>query len=249
MKDVELCWARYLPYRAGSDHDHCSFCWRKFAAEGGDFAEGYRTPDAYHWVCPDCYRDFAPSFAWRVVPCEAAGHSRTAGSTLGQPVSDHANALPAKVADLEARSLEGTASLGEAFEILRREWVDGSRGRERALHLMFLAWFLLVEPSHLTGLSDSVSVGDLQSAFSEAHDFLLPAGDSSNDAKALYVAGLMMKLNASLLGSQRDWADLSNRYRQQYRTLQPTGLRPAVFEGRGAFGHYFKGQAAVEGGY
>ena len=67
LKGVELCWATYKPYRVDWDHDHCSFCWRKFAIQGGDFTEGYMTKDAYYWICKDCYGDFNSMFDWKIV--------------------------------------------------------------------------------------------------------------------------------------------------------------------------------------
>lgn len=69
LSGVELCWSSYEPFREGWDHDHCEFCGRKFAVEGGDFTEGYRTLDGYHWISKDCYDDFKGLFNWRVVPC------------------------------------------------------------------------------------------------------------------------------------------------------------------------------------
>jgi hypothetical protein len=70
LKAVELCWATYKPYREGWDHDHCEFCGRKFAVQGGDFTEGYTTKDRYHWVCKDCYGDFKSMFDWKIVLCD-----------------------------------------------------------------------------------------------------------------------------------------------------------------------------------
>ena len=69
LQNVELCWSEYTPYRPDWDHDHCVFCGRKFALQGGDFTEGYRTKDSYHWVCTDCFEDFKTMFHWKVVSC------------------------------------------------------------------------------------------------------------------------------------------------------------------------------------
>jgi hypothetical protein len=66
LKGVFLFWATYSPYREGWDHDHCSFCWRKFAIDGGDFTEGYMTKDRYHWICKECFLDFKYKFGWAV---------------------------------------------------------------------------------------------------------------------------------------------------------------------------------------
>jgi len=70
-----------------SYHDHCSFCWRRFlnrndpankpeSFEGPDDEaadKGYATvatrrwPDDAHWICEECFADFAPTFPWSVV--------------------------------------------------------------------------------------------------------------------------------------------------------------------------------------
>ena len=67
LKGVTLYRETYKPYRRGWDHDHCEFCGRKFAVEGGDFSEGYTTEDRYHWVCVGCYEDFKQQFNWKVI--------------------------------------------------------------------------------------------------------------------------------------------------------------------------------------
>lgn len=58
-------------FRAGWDHDHCSFCWAKFGVEGVDgvdVSEGYVTADDdYHWVCSSCFEDFQQRFRWTLV--------------------------------------------------------------------------------------------------------------------------------------------------------------------------------------
>ena len=48
------------------DHDHCEFCWRKFSPREGDLHQGWCTPDEYHWVCEECFRDFREQFGWKV---------------------------------------------------------------------------------------------------------------------------------------------------------------------------------------
>lgn len=60
-----------------------------------------------------------------------------------------------KAIELENRSVHGAPTLGDAFELLRGQWQSGERERELALHLMFLAWYLQIEPAHLTGLDEA----------------------------------------------------------------------------------------------
>lgn len=49
-----------------NDHDHCEFCWEKFADYDGCLHEGYSTQDRYRWICPSCFADFKERFQWRV---------------------------------------------------------------------------------------------------------------------------------------------------------------------------------------
>ena len=52
-----------------SDHEHCAFCWAKFAAPRVPQAvqAGYATLDGLHWVCDTCFQDFRGAFGWCVV--------------------------------------------------------------------------------------------------------------------------------------------------------------------------------------
>ena len=63
--------------------------------------------------------------------------------------------------------------------------------------------------------------------------------------------GLMAHLVPWLLGADGvdEWTARSEAYRRRYRQLMPSGIDPKVFAGRGAYGEYFGGQAAVKDGY
>jgi hypothetical protein len=153
---------------------------------------------------------------------------------------------------LENASLgpQGRPTLGAALEVFHAQWAAGERDRELALHLMFLAWYLYVEPAHLTGLDEAkISADDLTAVFNAAHDWLLPAGAETDDAEALYVAGLAARLCPWALGEPSHWTARSEVYRVRYRQLLPGGISSTIFEGRGAYGAYFAGQARVVGGY
>lgn len=72
----------WYPPKPSWDHDHCEFCWKKFAE--ADLADpeptvqaGYTTagpigrpPEerepAYHWVCDDCFEDFREQFEFQL---------------------------------------------------------------------------------------------------------------------------------------------------------------------------------------
>lgn len=68
LKGVTLYWKRYKVTRENWDHDHCEFCWAKFAElDGSDiFHEGYTTEDEYNWICKHCFDDFRDMFNWKV---------------------------------------------------------------------------------------------------------------------------------------------------------------------------------------
>jgi hypothetical protein len=65
---VSLIHRRYAP-AAGNDHDHCSFCWDKFMAEGYPdvLHDGYATIDSSHWICDQCFHDFRERFRWQLI--------------------------------------------------------------------------------------------------------------------------------------------------------------------------------------
>jgi hypothetical protein len=73
LAGAELCWKPYRHYSEAWDHDHCEFCWAKFA-EPGSLPEalhaGYATPDDYRWICKACFDDFCERFEWIVVECD-----------------------------------------------------------------------------------------------------------------------------------------------------------------------------------
>ncbi len=165
--------------------------------------------------------------------------------------------LPPDVLELENRSIgrDGAPMLASAYERLKQYWDAGNHEREVALHLLFLAWYGLCEPAHITGFEthDMRSDGlpawydQLQDTFNQVHKAIEFQID--DDPEMLYVVGLMAHLFPYLLGDEREWTDRSERYRQRYRTLLPTGISPSVFEHRGAYGDYFAHQARVEGGF
>jgi len=158
--------------------------------------------------------------------------------------------LPAEAIELENRSVgaHGEPTLARACELLLRSWDAGNRSRELALHLMFLCWYLMLEPMHLTGLEPTNPISDrLQLVFNEVHENF--GANMARDAEMLYVVGLMAHLTPWLLGDNDSWESRSETYRLLYRKLAPQGISPQVFDGRGAYGDYFAGQARVENGY
>jgi hypothetical protein len=158
--------------------------------------------------------------------------------------------IPEAVLELENRSIgqAGEPTLAHAYDLLLAEWHRGCRDREVGLHLIFLAWYLLCEPAHLTGLSECESVeSTLTKVFGEVHDYFVPS--IRGDAEMLYVVGLMAHLFPYLLGEEAEFTKLSQKYRERYRSLAPDGIPSDMFASRGAYGDYFSQQAQVSGGY
>lgn len=155
--------------------------------------------------------------------------------------------IPPAALELENRSIgvDGEPTLGAAYDILVNEWRTGNQTRELGLHLMFLAWYLLCEPPHLTGLIDPDT--PLAATFNEIHEHFEPT--IRQDPEMLYVVGLMAHLFPYLLGEDEMWARISREYRGMYRRQVPGGIDSTVFKGRGAYGDYFADQAAVRDGY
>lgn len=169
--------------------------------------------------------------------------------------------VPPLALELENRSLglHGAPTLGAAYELLLEAWRSGDRDRELALHLFFLAWYLVVEPPHLTGVQGGQVGGEPDEILRAIDAHLLPDAESSEDAEALYVIGLAAHMfpwvfcsgddSRTLPDCEQQWIHRGERYRHRYRELRPNGIAPSVFEGRGAFGDYYAGQARVQGGY
>ena len=139
-------------------------------------------------------------------------------------------------------------TIAQEFINFWEAWQQGSQGREVGLRLLFTAWYGLIEPPHLTGFAnDSTTSELLQKVFTEVHETMVPSGMS--DPEFLYVVGLMASLSPWLLGDPDSWEERSAKYRQIYRGLEPGGIDPRIFTGRGSYGEYFEGQAKVKGGY
>jgi hypothetical protein len=158
---------------------------------------------------------------------------------------------PDSILALENRSLgaHGEPTLGQALGLAIHEWDGGNRDRELRLHLLFLTWYCNLEPPHLTGFDESTCPSArLPGLFSAVYETF--AESIHGDAEVLYVVGLIAQLTPWLLGGDvKTWEVRSRDFRARYRTLVPEGLDPSIFEGRGAYGDYFAGQAQVPGGF
>lgn len=65
LADVTLVHQPWKPANPQNDHDHCEFCWNKFANYDGCLHHGYSTEDREYWICEDCFMDFKDRFHWR----------------------------------------------------------------------------------------------------------------------------------------------------------------------------------------
>ena len=155
-----------------------------------------------------------------------------------------------KALEFENRNIgaSGKPTLADAYEILKEQWSNGDCDREVGLHLMFLAWYGLIEPEHLTGFFVTEDLRqELNQLLNEVHDYF--ELQIYKDAEILYVFGLMAHMFWFMLEDNSIWEKRSIEYRQRYRALAPNGIDPEIFRNRGAYGAYYAGQAKIEGGY
>ena len=67
LQPVRLIFSVWTPQKLAGDHDHCEFCFVKFADEAlmpDALHTGDSTLDRRHWVCPTCFADFREQFEW-----------------------------------------------------------------------------------------------------------------------------------------------------------------------------------------
>ena len=158
--------------------------------------------------------------------------------------------IPQEALELENRSIgvDGEPTLADAYEILKKQWCEGDRDRELGLHLMFLAWYGLIEPGHLTGFSENEQLTqELNQTLTEVHVYFEP--QIYQDAEMLYVFGLAAEMFWYMFDDAPAWEQRAKDYQKRYRALAPNGIDLEIFQNRGAYGEYYSGQAAVENGY
>lgn len=136
-----------------------------------------------------------------------------------------------------------TMELGPGYRRLKARWELGHRGREDALHLLFLAWMHWADPPFITGMEDDVEAEDLWRTI-----FGHFGGEKSVDAEFLYVAGLMAGIFPWVLGDEIEWASRAERMKALSLDLRPDGFSPMFFEGRSDYGDYFAHHARASTG-
>ena len=155
--------------------------------------------------------------------------------------------LPQDPVELEelARGKHRKLTLVDAYRILRDRWRHGDREREMCLHLLFLSWYGMIEPSFVFG--DCNDGDELCKTFHDVLRYFEPV--LPNDPELLYVIGLPLSMWPWMFGDEEFWETTAKRFRAQYRELTPNGLSPSVFADRGEFGNYYASQVSVEGGF
>ncbi|QBX37328.1 hypothetical protein E4M02_02010 [Brevundimonas sp. S30B] len=128
------------------------------------------------------------------------------------------------------------------YRRLRTNWESGSRDRDDALHLLFLAWMHWADPPVVTGLNDA----DADELWREIYAYF--GGEEAQDAEFLYVASLMAGLFPWGLGNEKEWSSRAKRMEERYIHLKPDGFSPEFFEGRSDYGEYFAHHARVRAG-
>lgn len=124
------------------------------------------------------------------------------------------------------------------YRRLKAGWESGSRDRDAALHLLFLAWMHWADPPFVTGMEEDPHAGELWLAI-----YTHFGGEKAKDAEFLHVAGLMAGLCAWGLGDESEWSSRAKRMTAGSLRIQPDGFSPAFFEGRSDYGDYFAHQA------
>jgi hypothetical protein len=98
----------------------------------------------------------------------------------------------------------------------------------------FLSWYLLVESPADTGLAETRSVAELQTTLTEAHDFLLPSGEASDDPEALYVFGVVMQVDPYIrFENQKEWIRPERELPHRLPPQVSERHRPAPLRGPG----------------
>ena len=65
LTGVALIRQPWKPANPRNDHDHCEFCWDKFAYYDDCLHVGYATEDRESWICDVCFQDCKERFHWK----------------------------------------------------------------------------------------------------------------------------------------------------------------------------------------
>lgn len=126
----------------------------------------------------------------------------------------------------------------EDYREFREKWERGTRDRECAIQLLYLAWMHWADPPFVTGMSDDPDALEL---WHQIYQWF--GGEGSTDPEFLHVAGMMAHIFPWALGPEDEWAATAKRLKSRSFELQPNGFTAEMFDGRGDYGRYFAHQA------
>jgi hypothetical protein len=74
LRSKNFRWSRYTQPSPEWDHDHCEFCFQRFAEPRANYNDsvefGFTTPDRFNWVCRECVDKYKDQFGWIIVATE-----------------------------------------------------------------------------------------------------------------------------------------------------------------------------------
>ncbi len=141
-----------------------------------------------------------------------------------------------EVSDLEQQYLPPNCkpTLGRALELLWDRWEAMKRDKETALRLLFLAWYVNVEPPFLTGFSDDLDSGEI---FQRV--FIDVGGANCPEAEILFAVGTLCLLAPWSIGPEEKWRAIGEECLDAARKLGHDSYAADHFRHRGVYGDYF----------
>jgi hypothetical protein len=128
---------------------------------------------------------------------------------------------------------QGQPSLGEALKMLIHRWKAGARDERTLIRLLFLLWYSLCEPLHLTGLPVELTEPNFEEVFESA------GGEAGAPPLILWTVAQMAHSHPYAVGDEARWESAAGRLFERALQLKPE-LTAEDFAGMGAAGDYFR---------
>ena len=143
---------------------------------------------------------------------------------------------------IEAAYLEQPSmpTLGQSYELMLTRWLQGQRGRELALRLLFLYWYSRSEPTGFTGLGNVSYSQILLAQIASELDV-----DRSSDLEVCFVLDIMANVWPEAFGADEAFWTATGERARAVLGAKNQSVDPEIFTGRGAYGEYFKHQATI----
>ncbi len=144
-----------------------------------------------------------------------------------------------KVYEAERAFFDGSDGqpLPKSYEYLEACLLEKDPGKDVALHFLFVAWYLLVEPPYLTGLNEAeIPSSSIRQSISRIFAYL----DQFiwTDTEAAIVVAHMIYIAPYLFGDEKNALHVRERILKTVE--QPDEKQKAnIFGNRGFYGHYF----------